>query len=162
MKTNNPSESNKLKNQTHEQDVKDKSNEKRSMNQMSGSSDKSTYKSNKGTGMSSEAGSNQNEKSWQDTGGSNPTSMQNNDKNLNPSSTGSGNMSNSGSSMNNRYDQDSNTLNTDKIKNQSNQQRRSSMGDGTPEMQEKDLKKSNLPDEELNDVDWNNSKSKNK
>ena len=130
---------------------------------MSGSS-QSDYKSNKGTGMSSEAGSNQNEESWQRTGGSKPTSMQNNDKSLNQSSRGSGNMSNTGiSNRNTAYNQsDSGTLNTDNIKNQSNQQRRSSMGDGTPEMREKNLKNTNLPDEELNDVDWNNSKSKNK
>src|SRR5689334_21650332 len=108
MKTNNPSESDKLKNQTHEQDVNEKVNEKRSMNQsnsnksqMSGSSDKPTYKSNKGTGMSCEAGSNQTEKSWQATGGSNPAPMQNNDMNSNQSSRGSGNMSSTGTSKGN-------------------------------------------------------------
>jgi hypothetical protein len=54
----------------------------------------------------------------------------------------------------------SGNLNTDKIKNQSDQQRRSSMGNGTPEMREKNMKNSNLPDEEMNDVDWGSSKNK--
>jgi hypothetical protein len=90
--------------------------------------------------------------------------MQNNDMNSNQSSKGSGNMSNTGTSNRNMSSDQpgSGTLNTDKIKNQSDQQRRSSMDDGTPEMQEKNLKKDNLTDEELYDVDWNTSKSENK
>ena len=114
-------------------------------------SNKSNYKSNKGTGMSSEAGASQNEESWQGTGGSRPkgnsdASNRNadntSDKGLSGERSGSGN------------------LNTDNIKNQSDQQRRASMGDGTPEKNEKDLKNTNLANEELNDVDWNTDKSK--
>jgi translation initiation factor IF-2 len=172
MKTSNPSQSEKLKNKRHEQDVNENANKMGNMNQsnsnknMPGSSGNSNYKSNKGTGMSSEAGANQTEESWQGTGGSNPTSMQNDMNNINKS-RGSGNMSNVGTSresMGSTTDkgidgnQDSDNLNTDKIKNQSNQQRRSSMGDGTPEMREKNMKNTKLPDEEMNGVDWGSSK----
>jgi hypothetical protein len=117
--------------------------------------------------MSSEAGANQSEESWQGTGGSNPTSMQNDMNNANQS-RGSGNMSNVGTSRTNMGNTSneslggnagSGNLNTDKIKNQSEQQRRSSMGDGTPEMREKNMKNTKLPDEELNDVDWGSSKN---
>ena len=171
MKTNNPSQSDKLKNKSPEHDVNESANEMRNMNQsnskknMPGSSGNSNYKSNKGTGMSSEAGANQSEESWQGTSGSNPTSMQNMN-NVNQSK-GSGNMSNLGTSresMGSTTDEGidgnpgSGNLNTDKIKNQSDQQRRSSMGDGTPEMREKNMKNTKLPDEEMNDVDWDSSK----
>lgn len=173
MKTSNPSQSDKLKNQNPEQDINESANEKRNMNQsnsnknMPGSPGNSNYKSNKGTGMSSEAGANQTEESWQGTGGSNPT-MQNDMNNVNKS-RGSGNMSNVGTSresMGSTTDegidgnQGSGNLNTDKIKNQSDQQRRSSMGDGTREMREKNMKNAKLPDEEMNDVDWGSSKNK--
>ena len=172
MKTSNPSQSDK--NKSPEQDVNESPNEMRNINQsnanknMPGSSNNSNYKTNKGTGMSSEAGANQTEESWQGTGGSNPTSMQNDMNNANQS-RGSGNMSNVGTSresMGSTTDegingnQSAGNLNTDKIKNQSEQQRRSSMGDGTPEMREKNMKNTKLPDEEMNDVDWGSSKNK--
>jgi hypothetical protein len=82
MKTNNPSD--KTRNQNLEQDVNESTGESRNLNDPKNpdknrtqhSSQGSTaehagdYRSNKGTGTASEAGSSQSEKSWQDTGGS--------------------------------------------------------------------------------------------
>lgn len=70
MKKNNSSENDKTKNLNH--DVKEGMHEKRNSNQPenTGKSVHSNYEMNKGTGMSSEAGSDQTKKSWQGTGGS--------------------------------------------------------------------------------------------
>ncbi len=64
-------------------------------------------KKGKGTGMSSEAGSNQTEESWQSTGGS------------------------QADAANKDEHENSGKFNTDNIKNQSEQQRKASMEDGT-------------------------------
>ncbi len=171
METGNSSESDKLKNQSPEQD-NENADERKNMNQSNkkvpGAPGNPNYKSNKGTGMSSEAGANQSEESWQDTGGGNPASVQNDMNNANQS-RGSGNMSNVGMSTRNMGGTSdeglggtpgSGSLNTDNIKNQSDQQRRSSMDDGTPEMPEKNMKDTKLPDEELNDTGRSNSENK--
>jgi hypothetical protein len=102
MSTNNSSDKN--------EDVSESRNlndpENVDQNRMPGSSQTSAagnsgvHRSNKGTGMSSEAGSDQSEQSWQDTGGSQQGSAQKNSGNNNNNNEqlrGSGNMSRPGS-----------------------------------------------------------------
>lgn len=104
MNTNNPSDKNRVQhleqdaneNANDNQNVSDAKNaDKKRMQQSSDNKDlagRGEYRSNKGTGMSSEAGSEQSEKSWQGTTGSKPGASEN--RNYNNDAGGGNNYSN--------------------------------------------------------------------